>query len=320
MLLRQKCLHGHVLTVAEQQADSSPMFCPLCGAIVRMREMVDSSESESISDSSAGPDQTDVFAPTMEIVGDDAPKTDDIETIDRIPAMRASAKTSEGTGSKTNASAPNDLEFKPPTSSELQIIEELGRGGMGIVYRARNSRHGNDVALKTLQSMGPKSLVRFKQEFRALADIAHPNLASLYELHSDGSTWYLTMELLNGVELLEYVWSVHTSQQDNTNAVADTANDRRLNNDRLARLNDVLKQLAMGLNALHRASKLHSDIKPSNVFVTTEGRLVLLDFGLISEDTKKTAESIQGTPFYMSPEQAQHVTRTSATWRFDRGQ
>ena len=316
MLLRQKCLHGHDLAVAEQPTEASPMFCPLCGAIVRMCQTASASELEISSDAQSNADQTDVFAPTMEIAGEDAPNTDDIETSDHIPPERASAKTSEGTGSKTNAARPALEDFTPPNVSELEIIEELGRGGMGIVYRAHDKRHGHQVALKTLQRMGPQSLVRFKQEFRALADIAHPNLASLYELHSDGSTWCLTMELLNGVEVLEYVWSEHATLQAKTNVTAEAGSERRLNADRMARLNDVLKQLAMGLNELHRAGKLHSDIKPSNVFVTTEGRLVLLDFGLISEiaeDTRKAAESIQGTPFYMSPEQVQRRPLTAAS-------
>ncbi len=159
--------------------------------------------------------------------------------------------------------------------------------------------------------MGPDDLVRFKQEFRALADIAHRNLASLYELHSDGKTWCLTMELLRGVEFLEFVWSEFDALKidGGRRRSADVAADSwRLSMRRLTRLYDVLKQLAVGLNERHRGGKLHSDIKRSIVFVTTEGRLVLLDFGLIAEITRdddgRMPKAIQGTPHYMAPEQA----------------
>jgi serine/threonine protein kinase/tetratricopeptide (TPR) repeat protein len=190
-------------------------------------------------------------------------------------------------------------------------MEELGRGGMGVVYQAYDEKHGRDVALKTLQRMSPDDIVRFKQEFRALSDIAHPNLASLYELLSDGKTWCFTMEILEGVEFLNYIWSEFDSMRIESErpSLAQVAGDsQRLSMRRMNRLFESIKQLAVGLNELHRVDKLHSDIKPSNVLVTTEGRVVLLDFGLIAEISKdedgRVPRVIQGTPHYMSPEQA----------------
>ncbi|MEO8499169.1 MAG: protein kinase, partial [Planctomycetota bacterium] len=99
-----------------------------------------------------------------------------------------------------SSEAPRRLKF-----GRYEVVEELGRGGMGIVYRAFDPVHHREVALKTLPNVDPTSLARFKQEFRALTDTHHPNVVKFFELMSDGATWFFTMELIAGVDLLNYV-------------------------------------------------------------------------------------------------------------------
>ncbi|MCA9141865.1 MAG: protein kinase [Planctomycetales bacterium] len=199
---------------------------------------------------------------------------------------------------------------KPPDLPGYTVLNELGRGGMGVVYRARHEKRNREVALKTLLHISPVELQRFKQEFRSLADIAHPNLAGLYDLLSDGETWCFSMEILEAVDFTEYVWSGFDAlnrQKGQRLIGASSSGAPRLTNEIKERLYEGLKQLVLGLNTLHQAGMLHRDIKPSNVLVTTEGRVVLVDFGLASqfeEGSDDRPVGIQGTPEYMAPEQA----------------
>jgi serine/threonine protein kinase len=190
-----------------------------------------------------------------------------------------------------------------------QIRGELGGGAMGIVYRARDKERDEDVALKMLRQVDATAILRFKQEFRALADMVHPNLVPLYELFSAQDTWYFTMELVEGVDFLSYVRGGPASTEEDGTATpvlrrASKAHPPGLPDEETApiasvqrppanappldtpeqfeRLRRALAQLVRGVDALHRANHLHRDIKPSNVLVTAAGRLVLLDFGIVT--------------------------------------
>jgi serine/threonine protein kinase len=224
-----------------------------------------------------------------------------------------------------------------PVCPGYQVLGELGRGGMGVVYRAWDDRHRKAVALKTLRGLDPAALYRLKQEFRALADLAHPNLVTLYQLHADEQSCFFTMELLQGVDFLTYVRAGRPAPGERTTAVLPvTACDPGpsvpsgnvpaavvLSPEQVRRLREGLGQLAEGLLALHNGGKLHRDLKPSNVLVTSEGRVVLLDFGLAAEVDRtglhQSAEDrILGTVPYMAPEQAacQAVSAASDWYAF----
>ena len=231
---------------------------------------------------------------------------------------------------------PSSVAPKFAGTDRYKIRRRLGSGGFGVVYEADDTTLGEPVALKLLHNPDGNALYRFKQEFRSLAHIKHPNLVALYDLASDGGRWFFTMELVDGIDVISFVWGgnkrparnlldrsgdLSITQAELEAAPATRRDDWTANGDRQPaserphaaempldthRLRNVFGQLARGVAALHEAGKVHRDIKPSNVLVENNGRVVLLDFGLVAEPTDKnaTADLIAGTPSYMAPEQA----------------
>jgi tetratricopeptide (TPR) repeat protein len=183
-----------------------------------------------------------------------------------------------------------------------QITSRIGAGGMGEVYRARDTRLGRDVAVKVLPSsfaQDPGRLRRFEQEARAAAALNHPNIVVLHDIGTEGGTPYLVQELLAGESLQQLL--ARGAGLPTRKAI------------------QYAGQIAEGLDAAHRKSIVHRDLKPSNVFVTSEGHVKILDFGLAklvdppesreSIGEKPTAEMrtgegvVLGTVGYMAPEQ-----------------
>jgi hypothetical protein len=211
-------------------------------------------------------------------------------------------------------------------TTRFRLVRFLGRGGMGVVYEAFDEVNAVPVALKLLPVVNPDMLLRFKREFRAVADVRHPNLVRLGELVSEGSQWFFSMELVEGTDLMSYVRGIETPRAPSLSPLlaADAptplilpGNDgRHLSAVGVAydeeRLRPVLAQLAQALAALHAAQCVHRDVKPSNVLVTAEGRTVLLDFGLVSAASIEMTQSGAGTPEYMAPEQVAHQPVTGA--------
>jgi serine/threonine protein kinase len=170
-------------------------------------------------------------------------------------------------------------------TERFTLRRQLGAGGMGVVYEVHDQVRDEVVALKTLLRARAADIYRLKREFRSLADVAHPNLVSLYELVVDGADCFFTMELVHGVNLLEYVRGSAPLHAE--------------------RVRHVFRQLLVGIQALHHMGKLHRDIKPFNILITPEGRVVILDFGLardVSPDDVAIGDSMSGTPAYLAPE------------------
>ncbi|MEM9455350.1 MAG: protein kinase [Myxococcota bacterium] len=181
---------------------------------------------------------------------------------------------------------------RPVRLGDYELERPLGAGGMGEVFVARQG--DQRVALKTLQRASSTNRLRFKNEFRALADVRHPNLVELYALGEEEGRSFYTMELLEDAE--PFVGWVRRG-------VSPGAFPE------LGRLEVALVQLCQGIAEIHDHGYVHRDLKPSNVLVTAARRVVILDFGLISavdgnEHALTRDGQILGTPSYMAPEQA----------------
>jgi serine/threonine protein kinase len=187
-------------------------------------------------------------------------------------------------------------------SERYEVLGSLGEGAMGCVYKAFDRHRNERVAVKTLRHLDGGALYRLKQEFRTLADVRHPNLVRLHELLSEqGDGVFFSMELVDGRDFVTYARQ-RSPRPDG--AINKLPGSRAV----FEKLRPALVQLVEGVAALHAAGRLHRDLKPSNVLVTSEGRVVVLDFGVATElrGSRDVAGDgdVVGTPTYMSPEQA----------------
>lgn len=223
----------------------------------------------------------------------------------------------------------------------FELVDELGKGGMGIVYRARDKQRGGEVALKALREIEPNALLRLKREFRVMCDVRHPNLVRLGELLERDGRWFFTMELVEGVHFLEWVGAppdmAEPSEQVATSTMATTvepaagrAAGKRgpadttppmMRRPRVQaeprfdeqRLRTALRGIVEGLAGLHAKGLVHRDVKPSNIKIDKNGRVVLLDFGVTTLRTDEGSE-LAGTYAYMAPEQAAGQATPASDW------
>jgi serine/threonine protein kinase len=202
----------------------------------------------------------------------------------------------------------------------FEIVSPLGEGGMGEVYRARDTKLNRDVALKILPqafSADADRVARFTREAQTLAALNHPNIAQIYGLEESGSSRALAMELVPGEDLSDRIGRGPIPVAD---AVA------------------IARQIAAALEAAHEHGIIHRDLKPANIKVADDGTVKVLDFGLAKALTQDPALSTQdsqnsptlttpamtelgvilGTAAYMSPEQAKGraVDKRSDIWAF----
>jgi WD40 repeat protein len=182
-----------------------------------------------------------------------------------------------------------------PTVPGYEVLGVLGRGGMGVVYKARHVQLKRLVALKMILAgahAGPEELARFRTEAEAVASLQHPNIVQIYEIGEQEGLPYFSLEFLDGGSLHQKL--AGAPQQPEAAAF-------------------LLETLARAMYAAHQRGIVHRDLKPANVLLTTDGVPKVTDFGLakhLDEDSGRTQSgAIMGTPSYMAPEQAAGQTK-----------
>jgi tRNA A-37 threonylcarbamoyl transferase component Bud32 len=205
----------------------------------------------------------------------------------RIQALRA--EVASETAAATQA-IPGVVAAPAATvESRYELLEEIGRGGMGVVYKARDKRLGRVVALKRLPDNlrdHPTAVLLFEREARAAAALNHQNIVTLFDAGEEEGAYFITMELLEGRALNEIL------TRHGRISVRDTA--------RLG------MQIAAGMQYAHERRIVHRDIKTANLFFTNDQIVKIMDFGIAKslEEVRRSTTVVGGTPYYMAPEQA----------------
>ncbi|MDP9193151.1 MAG: protein kinase [Acidobacteriota bacterium] len=209
-----------------------------------------------------------------------------------MATMRMSATQA---GATAPGSPPADLSLGHLFASRYQIESILGRGGMGVVYKATDTQLDETVAIKTLPGdvmmRSPEDLERFKREIRLARKITHRNVLRTYDYGEAEGVYFISMEFVRGYTLSELLDEAENRQMATRAAVG------------------ITRQICRGLQAAHEQGIIHRDIKPQNVLVDAKGEAKLMDFGIArmaeAPEAMTQAGLIIGTPHYMSPEQVQ---------------
>src|ERR1700722_7290462 len=198
------------------------------------------------------------------------------------------------TGDSPSVQPPLPPEQIAPHFPQLEILACLGRGGMGVVYKARQKTLNRIVALKLLapERVGDANFAaRFAREAQALAALNHPNIVTIYDFGQAGGFYYLLMEFVDGVNLRQAMSAGRFTPEQ---ALA------------------IVPPVCEALQYAHEHGIVHRDIKPENLLVDKEGRVKIADFGIAKmlhaagSDSGFTDSQPAGTPQYMAPEQSEH--------------
>ncbi len=191
------------------------------------------------------------------------------------------------------------------TKGEYEIEDELGRGGMAVVYKAREVHLAREVALKVLPpelTFGKGAIERFKREAKTAAALDHPNIIPIYRITPGGRLFWYAMKFLEGHSLADIL------EEKGLLTVPETV--------------AILEQVAEALDYAHQRSVIHRDVKPGNVMLDARGRVIMTDFGIAKElqsGALTGSGAILGTPYYMSPEQCRGGTLTGAADQYSLG-
>jgi WD40 repeat protein/Tfp pilus assembly protein PilF/tRNA A-37 threonylcarbamoyl transferase component Bud32/DNA-directed RNA polymerase subunit RPC12/RpoP len=274
-MIELSCLHCGEALEAEDTAAGKKVKCPTCGAKIAVTPA-------SSSDPTRGEPATLPPAP---------PDFAEAETL--VPPRAAASESATLPPSES----PSVAQAGPPAVPGHVILGELGRGGMGVVYKARQTKLGRVVALKMILAgghAGEAELARFRTEAEAIARLQHPNIVQIYEVGEQNGLPYFSLEFCGGGSL-----------------------EKELNGTPLPpkKVAALVEALARAMQAAHEQGVIHRDLKPANVLRTKDGTPKITDFGLakkLDEKGQTATGSVMGTPSYMAPEQAGHQPDSQA--------
>src|SRR5262245_52091707 len=188
------------------------------------------------------------------------------------------------------ATPPGIVVQAPQLGSRYEVLEEVGRGGMGVVFRARDRETDDIIALKVLRTdiaADRQMIDRFKTELKLSRRVTHRNVCRIYDINRVGAQTYISMEYVRGESLRRVL--------------------NRLGNLNIRKATDIIRQICSGLREAHNQGIIHRDLKPENIMLDEVGNVKIMDFGIarLASGWNKLTDGLVGTPAYMSPEQAE---------------
>lgn len=206
-----------------------------------------------------------------------------------------SASASPALSFRTEQFSPSGpIEDDVENIGRYKVVEELGKGAMGVVYKATDPNIGRTVALKTMRLdvhglAHDEMLGRFRNEARAAGTLNHPNIVTIYDAGEHDGVFYIAMEFIEGRSL------------------QDLLNERRAIS--VEQVLSITRQVCAGLDYAHQHGVIHRDVKPANIMITANGTAKIMDFGIAKAGGSMTSTGqVLGTPNYMAPEQIKGKT------------